>query len=138
MWYTKEEAEKKYKGVFFGSAAYIGEGADIRAGAYIGAGADIRAGADIGERADIGEGAVIATVCSKYVGNIIPSKGRIDIRIGCEIHDVETWDKKGKALARKHHESEWWEKTGKNMLEFLKAEVINYLSSLTKDGEQKN
>ena len=149
---TKEEATQKYPGVTFSGVSYIGAGAVIgadafiEADAFIGAGAVIKADAVIGKRAVIeagavigadavirkraviGAGAVIASVCAKYVGNIIPYKDHVDIRIGCEVHDVETWDKKGKVLARNHRELEWWEKTGKNMLKFLKAEVVNYIN----------
>lgn len=121
MKYTLKQAQKKHPGVhFYGDYFYIGEGADIGAGAFIGAGADIRAGAFIRE------GAFILTVCSKYICNIIPYKDRVEIRIGCESHTVEDWEKLKEALADKH-DREWWDKTGARIYEFLKGEVAQYL-----------
>jgi len=102
---TKSEAQAKYPGVFFYGDNY-----------YIGAGAFIRAGA------------TIASVCSRYVGNIIPmADDEVLIRIGCEIHTPEDWDKHGAAYARQADATGWGEATGTRMLEFLKGEAKSYL-----------
>jgi len=126
MYLTTEEARRKFPkagirdGAIIGERAYVGERATIGERAYVGE------QATIGEGAYVREGAYIATVCSSYTGNIIPMEESMLIRIGCEIHDCETWKKAGAALARKHDEFKWWQDTGKNMLKFLLSEAASY------------
>ncbi len=112
MRYTQEEATLKYVAARFWGNVYIREGAVIREGA------------------DIGARAVIATVCAKYTGNIVPMKDTILIRIGCETHSVSQWELHGTTLAEKHNEREWWNRTGKAMLLFLISEASQYQAIL--------
>ena len=151
MKYTKEEAKERYPGVnFCGQIFYIGDRARIGVEARIGDWAIIGAWASIGARAIIGDWAIIgdrasigvearigdrarigvetriATVCSKYVGNIVPMKDRILIRFGCETHSAEDWKRKGENYAKKHNETDYWNKSGKNIINLLIAEAEVY------------
>ena len=116
MKYTKKAATTRFPDVIFYGDVDIG------------AGAVIRAGADIREGAVIGAGAIIATVCSKYTGNISPGKDGVLIRIGCEVHTAPDWTAHGPEYAAKHDETPWWESTGKRILAFLVGEAENYLT----------
>ncbi len=110
MFYTKEEARAKWPGAIF------------------------RAGAVIGDNAVIGDHADITTVCSKYVGNIVPMSTGVLIRIGCETHTPESWLAHGDSLAEKHNETEWWQGTGHDMLAFLSNEARRY--EAMKEGKE--
>ena len=122
------EIEKNYPG------ALIESGAKIESRAWIGRGAVVESGALIESRALIKSGAVvesgawIGSVISKFIGNISPAKDGMNIRIGCEIHPVEEWTKRGAAIARKAGESEWWDETGKAMLAYLVNEAKVYMA----------
>ena len=116
MFYSQEEATKKFDRAIFWGGVWVGEGADIGARAIIGEGADIREGADI------------VSVCAKYTGNIVPLKTGIQIRIGCETHAIDSWLAHGVTLAAKHNEAEWWETTGKRMLDYLITEANLYIA----------
>ena len=130
---TLKQARAKYPYVNFdGNHFYIGEGAVIREGADIWEGADIGEGAHIGEGAVIREGAYILVVYSKYDCHIIPYKDRVVIRIGCESHTIEEWEKLKEPLADQH-DRKWWDGPGCRILEFLKGEVKAYLA--TKEGK---
>ena len=87
----------------------------------------IESGAVIESDAVIESGARIGSIKSKFIGNISPTKEGMNIRIGCEIHSIEDWTKRGAAIARRADESEWWNKTGKAMLTFLKNEANVYM-----------
>ena len=112
---TKEEAEKRFPLAKFGGYCIIKGEAVIGVRAVIGTGAVI------------GEGAVIATLCTKYVGNIIPYENRVLIRIGCEIHNSDEWERDQVSIAEKYGELKWWKLTGRRMLEFLKKECQLYI-----------
>ena len=133
MYLTIGEIKKNYPSAWIRSDARIESGAwiesdaRIESGAWIERDAWIESGARIGSSAVIRSGARIGSVSSKFTGNISPTKEGMNMRIGCEIHSLEEWTKRGAAIARKVGESEWWESTGKAMLAYLVNEANVYL-----------
>ena len=120
---TKKEAEGKYPGILF-----IGEKFYIEQGAYIGRDAHIEQGARIGRDAHIGQGARITVVVSRYFCNIIPMSGKVLIRIGCQIHDIDTWESNQWHIAAPYvnEDDNWYETYGQYIYQYLKGEAERY------------
>ena len=102
-------------------------GADLRDADLCGAnlsGANLRGANLTGANlygADL-RGANLTIIWQKYCCHLSWADGVVNIRIGCECHDIPTWEKEKEAIADKD-DRKWWDAHGQYIYEFLKGEA---------------
>ena len=83
----------------------------------------------IGNGASIGNGTILPMIISQYVCQIYPVKNKPTlIRIGCELHDIETWKKRKWQINKTHHNSDddWFKKEGQFILTYFIGAAQRY------------
>jgi len=106
--------------VSLGDRVRLGDG--VRLGDWVSLGDRVR----LGDEVSISDR--FLTITDRYTCHIYPKDTGVQIRLGCEIHSIDTWNKDQWDIADKYKSSDnnWYEKTGQYILQVLIGEAERY------------
>jgi hypothetical protein len=67
-------------------------------------------------------GANLTIIWQKYCCHLSWNNGIVEIRIGCECHNLSIWEREKEVIAGKN-DRVWWDNHGKHIYAFLKQEA---------------